>query len=149
MCDKKFKEKMNGLALQTGWVCLSTGKNISENYSPDSMFRNYNGDIIVCEQSSTGDRKSNLGELTQFVKYLKENNARGVLYIFTSGKNTNSSTPATLSKYLKPYYLFFKKQLKVDFQVYIVNSSMLENIKTIPFSLSVPNDFIIIQEGYE
>lgn len=100
--DKTFKE----ISSINGYIKLTT--ELESYYTPDAFFiKNDSKDLIICECSSTGDRKVHIGELMQFLTYVSKNSSsidsvRMVLFICNASKNG----PKVKNEYarLKYYY---------------------------------------------
>ncbi|PKM53394.1 MAG: hypothetical protein CVV00_12525 [Firmicutes bacterium HGW-Firmicutes-5] len=80
-------------------------------YNPDLIFTK-DENIIICEHSSTGDRKVHLGEMLQFVRFanLIENTKRLTLFILLQGESKSPPTKRKEMIRIKEYVDFLKIQ---------------------------------------
>lgn len=134
--DKTYKATINHLLkLDKSWELIEISSlKLSYKYSPDKCLRKKaTGEFLIIEQSSTGDRKVNIGELVQAAIWLCEKKAKGMLVYILTGNSSTSSTPKTLKKYLQPYYEWITENISVDLNVLIkiMEPKEIKNIESI------------------
>lgn len=111
--DKFFKESF----LIYNYAINDT-TSLPNKYKPDKIF-NKDKHTIICEHSSTGDRKVHIAELIQFLAYARNYNIKdnGLFFsfiLFLDGKGSNPPTvkdeAERLNYYLKTYYNFYEEK---------------------------------------
>lgn len=99
--DKSFKECVSF----SGFIKKASSK-LHEYYQPDVVFEQ-NKITIICESSTTGDRKVHIGELVQFLTYVSENRCsekKFYFVLFISNTSNGGPKPSIEAKKLKYYF---------------------------------------------
>lgn len=103
--DKQFKDIVEDLLEQKSINFITSGY-----YTPDKMFV-VNNHLFIMECSSTGDRKTIIGELFGAFVYFNFNKSTYKscnLIIFLTGVYKSSPTKSLIEKYLAPYMDYIK-----------------------------------------
>ncbi len=142
--DRKFKRdfEIDGFT-KISLISLDENK-LGNFYQPDLMFEK-EGHIIICEHSSTGDRKVHIGELTQFIAFVIRNNNeynKFSYFLFLDGMSKNSPTVEQETARLKHYY---DNALEYALKSSLPTQNPIENIRVIRYS-DLKNKTVCIDE---
>ena len=97
-----------------------------EYYSPDAILKN-NNIQVVCESSSTGDRKKHIGELLQFVTLVCDEKQENQDFYFVLFINTESKKGCSADKESNRLKYYFdrtsisREKLRKIKGIYVVN----------------------------
>lgn len=105
-----------------------------ESHHPDSLFI-FNNIHYIIEHSSTGDRKSHLGELLQVYIYTKLNKSKSTFILILDNQTPGGPKKESEQKYLE-YYLNQLNSDNLNLKILVLNFNEINTIELLKSIIS-------------